>query len=53
MKQTVDCPLCDAEIYLEVNEVEGDTIYCGYCESPLKIAKNDKNELVAKEIDEF
>lgn len=36
-QRVTKCPICDEEIILEDDEVEGDTILCLMCNTPLKL----------------
>ena len=31
------CPVCDADLTLDGDEKSGDTVYCSYCSSSIKI----------------
>jgi len=31
------CPVCDADVTLDGDEGSGDTVYCSYCSSTIKI----------------
>ncbi|MCK5351008.1 hypothetical protein KAJ77_00435 [bacterium] len=31
------CPICDAELILDGDEGAGDTVYCSYCSSTIKV----------------
>lgn len=33
----VRCPICDEEMFLEDDELVGDTVLCEMCSTPLKI----------------
>lgn len=46
----VSCPLCDADIDVEVEDVdEGDTLSCDECGGNLKVAGKDPLELESAE----
>ena len=48
----VSCPICQATILLDEEDKKGDTVYCSYCGSPLKLAtKEDDEKLMAEEED--
>jgi alpha-aminoadipate carrier protein LysW len=49
----VTCPVCDAEIDVEEDELdEGDTLSCDECGADLKVASLDPLELESLEEDE-
>ena len=31
------CPVCDAELILDGDERAGDTVYCSFCSSTIKV----------------
>jgi Alpha-aminoadipate carrier protein LysW-like, globular domain len=33
----VSCPICNADVPLDGDEREGETVYCAYCKAPLKV----------------
>jgi hypothetical protein len=33
----MNCPICDADIILDGDERPGDSVYCSYCNSQLKV----------------
>ncbi|UCF30797.1 MAG: hypothetical protein JSV26_12260 [bacterium] len=33
----IACPVCNADISLDGDEHDGDTVFCSYCTSPLRI----------------
>ena len=36
-QRVTNCPICGEEIILENDEVEGDTVLCVMCNTPLKL----------------
>jgi len=50
----VSCPICHASILLDTEDKKGDTVYCTYCGSPLKLnvkEVDDEEEFIAEEED--
>jgi hypothetical protein len=46
------CPICDADVPMHGDERVGDTVYCTYCEVPLrfvKLSSEDEPKLVEDE----
>jgi hypothetical protein len=45
------CPICNADVPMDGDERQGDTVYCAYCKAPLKVgdAKDDSDELELEE----
>ena len=35
--EAYSCPVCDADLTLDGDEKPGDTIFCSYCNSTIKI----------------
>jgi hypothetical protein len=33
------CPICNADVPMSGDERTGETIYCAYCQAPLKVGK--------------
>jgi DNA-directed RNA polymerase subunit RPC12/RpoP len=33
----VSCPVCNADVLLDGDESTGETVFCSYCKSPLKV----------------
>jgi len=48
----IECPTCDAEIPLDEQDREGDTIFCPYCGTPIKLVRKGKEEELEGEEDE-
>ena len=45
MKKDYSCPVCDADLILDGDEKPGDSIYCSYCNSKIKLyAKRGSEE---------
>ena len=45
MKKEYSCPVCDADLILDGDEKPGDSIYCSYCNSKIKLyAKKGSDE---------
>jgi hypothetical protein len=38
------CPICNADVPMDGDESQGDTVYCAYCKAPLRIAKLGPDE---------
>jgi hypothetical protein len=50
MRET-SCPICNADVPLDGDERQGDTVYCAYCKAPLKIKDSDPEAGVEVEED--
>ena len=37
MGKTYSCPVCDADLILDGDEESGDSVYCSYCNSKIKL----------------
>lgn len=33
------CPICNADVPMDGDERQGDTVYCAYCKAPLKVGE--------------
>lgn len=49
--QYLTCPMCDAEIPVSGDEKVGESIYCPYCQIPLRLRKRKGTEEVYLEED--
>ncbi|HKJ23665.1 MAG TPA: hypothetical protein VKB65_02505 [Myxococcota bacterium] len=46
MSRDRSCPVCDADLLFAGDEVQGDTVICGYCGAPFtvrKVASDDED----------
>lgn len=49
----IECPTCDAEIPLDEQDREGETIFCPYCGAPIKLVKKGKEEIEGEEDEDY
>ena len=42
--QYLTCPMCDADVPVSGDEKVGESIYCAYCQTPLKLRKIKNTE---------
>ncbi len=51
----IECPICEAENWLDVEDKEGETIFCAYCGAPIKLVKKglDDDELEGEEDEDY
>jgi hypothetical protein len=47
------CPICNADVPMDGDEREGDTVYCAYCKAPLKVGKLGTDEDDAELAEDF
>ena len=40
------CPICSADVPLDGDEKTGQTIYCAYCSSSLRVARSISDDTV-------
>jgi hypothetical protein len=39
------CPICDADVPMSGDESVGETVYCAYCEAPLRFSRMSVSEV--------
>jgi hypothetical protein len=39
------CPICDADVPMSGDESVGETVYCTYCEAPLRFSRMSISEV--------
>jgi hypothetical protein len=45
----VNCPVCQADIPLNGDEIPGSEIYCTYCGAPCRLSGNPEEDAEAEE----
>jgi DNA-directed RNA polymerase subunit RPC12/RpoP len=53
MATELECPICDADIFLDGEEKLGDIIQCSYCKMSLKILAKKNKWTVTEDFDEL
>ena len=52
MADTLECPICEADIPLDGDEKSGDLVLCSYCSVTFKILRKKENWILVEDFEE-
>jgi hypothetical protein len=52
MIKDLTCPICDADIPLDGDEMSGDLVVCSYCSMTFKMLKNQEDWTLVEDFEE-